>query len=207
MIIYQNNKFKKLINYWLLNGNCLLRKWLVLKLQELNEKLKNFWIEIIIMSWYRSPLLQIVAKEVYMKFHWKEKADLMFANARTWPHCSWWWFDIELLHKNWNFLPTKFKKIKHSMWTTFWEELLQEKWENISETEMKVIKNRRLLHHLMSSIWCTYHFYEYWHYWYWDMLSSYIKSKEEWKNINAIYSAISYGKNIDKLKKLKNLEI
>lgn len=203
MILFQNTKFYSLIKNNLLDNKCLLREWLVSKLTTINEELKLIWLQLVIMSWYRPPLVQIIAKEVFERFHTKEKANLMFANALSWPHCSWWGFDIEIADLNGKLLNTKFNS-KNSMWTLFWEKLLINK-KNISDYEIEVIQNRRLIFHLMKSIWCTYHLYEYWHFWYWDLLSTYINNSENKLNNDAIYWLINYNDYLDNLKNLINL--
>lgn len=181
--------FHKLLQSGILSQKCLLRKQLLIDISGMNEQLKSMGYQIVIMSGYRPPLVQLIAREAYELMHWRESSFRMFGSPKTWPHCSGGSCDIEIADLQGNILPSKFSE-NNSMWLCFWESLLQQKEGFLTLYEQEAIQNRRFIYHLMRYLGFYPHLAEYWHYGRGDRLSIYLKNQLTGIGNSAIYGTV-----------------
>lgn len=146
----QNAMFRKLIKTGLISQACRLRQGLLEDISVVNESLKRLGLQIVIMSGYRAPLVQLFAREAYELFHGREAAMRMFGSPRTGPHCAGGGCDIELADLHGTILPTKIIG-SNTMALRYGEELL-EQGKMLDAHTIACIQNRRCIYWIMRSL-------------------------------------------------------
>jgi D-alanyl-D-alanine dipeptidase len=161
---YNNSRLKTL---WM-SEDIEVREEVAKRLQQIKKLFNDLWYSIEVTNWLRTPEMQKMIKENHAYFKGQAEADRLFASEENSPHLTGWAVDI-IITKDWK--PVNLKLRDNSQET-------KEPWYQINNPnpdEKQIIKLRNLLFTYMLWVWFAPNPREYWHFSYWDKMSSYIK--------------------------------
>lgn len=201
------NRYNKLFADGLIFLGVLLRKHHAKRLLRADAYLRKMGLFLNIVSGWRHPKLQQLAKDEYAKKHGKDTADRLFASIDKKvppPHSTGAAFDAEVRHlDSGNVLKTVVKYKGEKVNSIYWGEELLRKGRLKNKADQEAVLNRRILYHIL----CTkdvlfsskkdlffVHPGEYWHYGKGETLSSFLAQKKSIK-FGLIYPILSNKKN------------
>jgi D-alanyl-D-alanine dipeptidase len=186
----------------IIHPHAYLRKSHAERLAKVDAKIKEAGLFLVIVSGWRHPEIQEIAKKEYTKKNGAEKAERMYASSVGWsvpaPHTTGAAFDIEIWSaKTGKKLSMKISVGSEFVYGLYKGEILASKRPSIFESNSlkEALGNRRLLYHLLCTKNVIFdreeelfvgHPGEFWHYGDGDTLSAYLR-KEKYIRYGLIY--------------------